>query len=170
MKNGEVIEKYGKKWVVLDTEFKTADGRNGILLLAADVWEYLPFDDVNSNYYPETSIYYPETTICSYLKEETKSLIGDEETGTVELLMTAENTIGLENEPYKTNGLFLLTTELYRKYKRFIPRMSYWWWTATAYSGDAYHVWFVHTNGLLDYILAYRGDIGVVPALVIFRR
>lgn len=167
MEPGSRIEKYGQKWIVLDDKFKTADGKEGTLVLAADVWEELPYDEHGGNYYPES-------TICQYMKEATKELIGDEETGTVELSMTAEDGTGWEHEPYKTKGLFLLTTDLYRKYRRFIPKMSDWWWLATAYSfygskhsGNSYNVRLVYTDGTLYNYYAYSGYYGVVPALII---
>ncbi len=167
MKNGEVITKYGEEWIVLDNEFKTADGKIGTLVLADDVWENRPFNEKGRNYYPES-------TICKYLEEATQELIGDEETGMVELSMIAEDGTGWEHEPYKTKGLFLLTTDLYRKYRRFIPKMSDWWWLATAYSffgskysGDSYRVRFVRTDGTLFINSAYHGHTGVVPAFIV---
>ena len=166
MKPGDRIERYGKKWIVLDEKFKTADGRDGTLVIAEDVWEYIEFDESGKNYYPES-------TICQYMKEETQKL-GDEETGTVELSMIAEDGTGWENEPYRTNGLFLLTTEMYRKYRRFIPKMSQWWWIATAYSfyesknsGYSSYVRIVDTDGTLNYNYAFGGNMGVAPALII---
>lgn len=167
MEPGSRIEKYGQEWIVLDNRFKTADGKEGTLVLAADVWEELPFDENVGNYYPKS-------TICKYMKEATEELIGDEETGTVELSMIAEDGTGWEHEPYRTSGLFLLTTEMYRKYRRFIPKMSKWWWTATAYSfyeakhsGSSHHVRYVLTDGTLYNNYAYYGYGGVVPALII---
>ncbi len=167
MEPGSRIERYGQEWIVLDNKFKAADGKEGTLILAADMWERLPFDEKGGNYYPES-------TICKYMEEATQELIGDEETGMVELSMTAEDGTGWEHEQYRTNGLFLLTTEMYRKYRRYIPKMSNWWWTATAYSfygskysGHSCNVRNVHTDGTLSNSNAYNGYRGVVPALII---
>lgn len=167
MEPGSRIEKYGQEWTVLDDRFKTADGKEGTLVLAADVWKKLPFDENGGNYYPES-------TICKYMKEATQELIGDKETGTVELSMIAEDGTGWEHEPYRTSGLFLLTTEMYRKYRRYIPKMSNWWWTATAHSfygskhsGHSYYVRNVLTDGTLNFNDTYYGGNGVVPALII---
>lgn len=62
----------------------------------------------------------------------------------------------------------LLTCDLYRKYRRCIPKFDGWWWTATPYSNHPYNgdlERLVLTSGALTYNYA-NPSYGVVPRLV----
>ena len=67
-----------------------------------------------------------------------------------------------------TQKIFLLTCDMYRKYRSVIPNLDDWWWLATAYStesnGYAHYARDVFSGGGLDYSAAYYGNGGVGPA------
>lgn len=75
---------------------------------------------------------------------------------------------GLKDYGETTQKIFLLTCDMYRKYRSVIPNLDDWWWLATAYStesnGYANNARNVYSDGSLNYYYAYRGHGGVRPA------
>lgn len=162
MKQGEVIKKFGREWVVLDTEYQTEEGA-GVLLQATEIWTHRKFDEDHN--------YYPDSDIKRFLEACTRSLAEDN-FGTVELSMLADDGTGWDESPCKVKGLFLLTEDMYREYRQWIPKLPDWWWLSTAdsfygnkYSGCSHLVRLVNAGGSLSGSNAYRG--GVAPALIL---
>ena len=65
----------------------------------------------------------------------------------------------------------ILSCDLYRKYRKIVPLFDEWMWTCTPwycgtpYSGDAYTVRHVHSDGTLNNIPAHTA-IGLAPACI----
>lgn len=57
----------------------------------------------------------------------------------------------------------LLPEALFLKYKSLLV-LDDWWWLATPYAGNADTARFVYTDGSLNIISAYHGNLGVRPA------
>lgn len=166
MKQGDKIEKFGRKWVVLDTEYPVAEG-TGVLLQATEIWTNHKFDSKHN--------YYPESEVRRFLEECTQELAEEPGSfGTVKLSMLANDGTGWEEPDFEVKGLFLLTEDMYRKYKRWIPELEDWWWLSTAdtfygskRSGYSCSVRLVSTDGSLGSSSAYRGNYGLAPALIL---
>lgn len=163
MKNGDIINVFGYDWEVLDMEYK----KDGILCLMKEPLTQMTFSDENKN---NPLNYYPTSNIVAYLKELSKEL---KKKGAkfkkIKLNLTAEDGSGWEKDKFKVKGLFLLTTNMYRKYRKYIRKKNNWWWTSTAYSfiaSNSNNVRIVSTDGSLGDYNADYGYYGVAPAAV----
>lgn len=153
-----VINYGGLDCIVLDVE----QGR--ILVLAKESIGNMPFDEGNSNNFPKG-------TLCKYLNREFIKKLKANGADTSALIPTTIDLTsddGLKDYGETTQKIFLLTCDMYRKYRSVIPNLDDWWWLATAYStesnGYARIARFVYSDGGLDYNNAYLGDLGVRPA------
>lgn len=153
-----VINYGGLDCIVLDVE------QDKILVLAKESIGNMPFDEGNSNNFPKG-------TLCKYLNGEFIKKLKANGADTSALIPTTIDLTsddGLKDYGETTQKIFLLTCDMYRKYRSVIPNLDDWWWLATAYStesnGYAYGARGVGSDGGLDYGSAYRGDIGVRPA------
>ena len=158
VKAGETVNAYGYEWEVLDTDYN-----GGILCLMKEQICEKKFDKDECNYYPESDI-------CAYLAELTEEF---EAKGasfeTVNLSMRADDGTRWDKDNYEVAGLFLLTVDLYREYRRYISNKANWWWLATAHSfssGNSSNARLVYTDGSLGDSDACNGDIGVAPACI----
>lgn len=153
-----VINYGGLDCIVLDVE------QDKILVLAKESIGNMPFDEGNSNNFPKG-------TLCKYLNDEFIKKLKADGADTSALIPTTIDLTsddGLKDYGETTQKIFLLTCDMYRKYRSVIPNLDDWWWLATAYStesnGYAYGARVVRSDGSLDYYYAYRGDFGVRPA------
>ena len=153
-----VISYGGLDCIVLDVE------QDKILVLAKESIGNMPFDEGNSNNFPKG-------TLCKYLNGEfIKKLKANGADTSVLIPTTIDLTSddGLKDYGETTQKIFLLTCDMYRKYRSVIPNLNDWWWLATAYStesnGYAYIARYVYSGGGLGYYNAYYGYIGVRPA------
>lgn len=153
-----VINYGGLDCIVLDVE------QDKILVLAKESIGNMPFDEGNSNNFPKG-------TLCKYLNGEFIKKLKANGADTSALIPTTIDLTsddGLKDYGETTQKIFLLTCDMYRKYRSVIPNLDDWWWLATAYStesnGYAYSARLVRSAGSLHYSLAYRGDNGVRPA------
>ena len=153
-----VISYGGLACIVLDVE------QDKILVLAKESIGNMPFDEGNSNNFPKG-------TLCKYLNGEFIKKLKANGADTSALIPTTIDLTsddGLKDYGETTQKIFLLTCDMYRKYRSVIPNLNDWWWLATAYStesnGYAYGARYVLSGGSLSVISAYRGDIGVRPA------
>ena len=144
--------------IVLDVE------QDKILVLAKESIGNMPFDEGNSNNFPKG-------TLCKYLNDEFIKKLKADGADTSALIPTTIDLTsddGLKDYGETTQKIFLLTCDMYRKYRSVIPNLDDWWWLATAYStesnGYAYYARFVGSDGSLGYSYAYYGDGGVRPA------
>lgn len=153
-----VINYGGLDCIVLDVE------QDKILVLAKESIGNMPFDEGNSNNFPKG-------TLCKYLNGEFIKKLKANGADTSALIPTTIDLTsddGLKDYGETTQKIFLLTCDMYRKYRSVIPNLDDWWWLATAYStesnGYAYIARSVDSDGSLDYYSAYRGRSGVRPA------
>lgn len=153
-----VINYGGLDCIVLDVE------QDKILVLAKESIGNMPFDEGNSNNFPKG-------TLCKYLNDEFIKKLKADGADTSALIPTTIDLTsddGLKDYGETTQKIFLLTCDMYRKYRSVIPNLDDWWWLATAYStefnGYAYYARNVYSDGSLNYDTAYGGDIGVRPA------
>lgn len=153
-----VINYGGLDCIVLDVE------QDKILVLAKESIGNMPFDEGNSNNFPKG-------TLCKYLNGEFIKKLKANGADTSALIPTTIDLTsddGLKDYGETTQKIFLLTCDMYRKYRSVIPNLDDWWWLATAYStesnGYAYGARVVDSDGSLLGNSAYGGDIGVRPA------
>lgn len=153
-----VISYGGLDCIVLDVE------QDKILVLAKESIGNMPFDEGNSNNFPKG-------TLCKYLNGEFIKTIKANGADTSALIPTTIDLTsddGLKDYGETTQKIFLLTCDMYRKYRSIIPNLDDWWWLATAYStesnGYAGHARRVSSDGSLSNYFAYGGYCGVRPA------
>lgn len=153
-----VISYGGLDCIVLDVE------QDKILVLAKESIGNMPFDEGNSNNFPKG-------TLCKYLNGEfikTLKANGADTSALIPTTIDLTSDDGLKDYGETTQKIFLLTCDMYRKYRSIIPNLDDWWWLATAYStesnGYASHARTVDSDGSLDISGAFNGDDGVRPA------
>lgn len=153
-----VINYGGLDCIVLDVE------QDKILVLAKESIGNMPFDEGNSNNFPKG-------TLCKYLNGEFIKKLKANGADTSALIPTTIDLTsddGLKDYGETTQKIFLLTCDMYRKYRSVIPNLDDWWWLATAYStesnGYARYARGVGSGGSLGNGRAYIGGIGVRPA------
>ena len=155
-----VINYGGLDCIVLDVE------QDKILVLAKESIGNMPFDEGNSNNFPKG-------TLCKYLNGEFIKKLKANGADTSALIPTTIDLTsddGLKDYGETTQKIFLLTCDMYRKYRSVIPNLDDWWWLATAYStesngyaGIARRVYSDGSLGISDGG-AYYGNDGVRPA------
>lgn len=153
-----VINYGGLDCIVLDVE------QDKILVLAKESIGNMPFDEGNSNNFPKG-------TLCKYLNGEFIKKLKANGADTSALIPTTIDLTsddGLKDYGETTQKIFLLTCDMYRKYRSVIPNLDDWWWLATAYStesnGYAHYARYVGSDGSLYNRSAYIGLNGVRPA------
>lgn len=153
-----VINYGGLDCIVLDVE------QDKILVLAKESIGNMPFDEGNSNNFPKG-------TLCKYLNGEFIKKLKANGADTSALIPTTIDLTsddGLKDYGETTQKIFLLTCDMYRKYRSVIPNLDDWWWLATAYStesnGYAYRARYVNSDGSLGNNTACNGSNGVRPA------
>ena len=153
-----VISYGGLDCIVLDVE------QDKILVLAKESIGNMPFDEGNSNNFPKG-------TLCKYLNGEfikTLKANGADTSALIPTTIDLTSDDGLKDYGETTQKIFLLTCDMYRKYRSIIPNLDDWWWLATAYStesnGYAHYARSVYSDGGLYGSIACYGDYGVRPA------
>lgn len=153
-----VINYGGLDCIVLDVE------QDRILVLAKESIGNMPFDEGNSNNFPKG-------TLCKYLNGEFIKKLKTNGADTSALIPTTIDLTsddGLKDYGETTQKIFLLTCDMYRKYRSIIPNLDDWWWLATAYStesnGYARSARIVGSDGGLGSFIACIGYCGVRPA------
>lgn len=153
-----VISYGGLDCIVLDVE------QDKILVLAKESIGNMPFDEGNSNNFPKS-------TLCKYLNGEfikTLKANGADTSALIPTTIDLTSDDGLKDYGETTQKIFLLTCDMYRKYRSIIPNLDDWWWLATAYStesnGYAHNARTVNSDGSLNDNNAYNGINGVRPA------
>lgn len=153
-----VINYGGLDCIVLDVE------QDKILVLAKESIGNMPFDEGNSNNFPKG-------TLCKYLNDEFIKKLKADGADTSALIPTTIDLTsddGLKDYGETTQKIFLLTCDMYRKYRSVIPNLDDWWWLATAYStesnGYADYARYVYSDGSLISYIACIGLYGVRPA------
>lgn len=154
-----VINFGGLDCIVLDVE------KDKVLVLAKESIGNMPFDENNSNNFPNG-------TLCKFLNEDFIKKLkknGADVSAIIPTTIDLTSDDGLKDYGETTQKVFLLTCDMYRKYRYIIPNLDDWWWLATAYStesnySNASRARFVYSDGSLGSINAYYGRRGVRPA------
>lgn len=153
-----VINFGGLDCIVLDVE------KDKVLVLAKESIGNMPFDENNSNNFPNG-------TLCKFLNEDFIKKLkknGADVSAIIPTTIDLTSDDGLKDYGETTQKVFLLTCDMYRKYRYIIPKLDDWWWLATAYStksnGYANSARSVSSDGSLDSFYACNGNFGVRPA------
>lgn len=153
-----VINFGGLDCIVLDVE------KDKVLVLAKESIGNMPFDENNSNNFPNG-------TLCKFLNEDFIKKLkknGADVSAIIPTTIDLTSDDGLKDYGETTQKVFLLTCDMYRKYRYIIPNLDDWWWLATAYStesnGYANIARGVTSDGSLGSHNAYNGYSGVRPA------
>lgn len=152
IKDGEHFTYKGIEFIRLGRE------QGGILCITAKIWKTLPFDKDGCNNFKKASI-------CKVLNNEFRPLLDDNDLLTYQMDLIADNGDKAYGSLCVHAGL--LSADLYRKYRDYIPSYNDWIWLCTPWycSGFAGNVRIVYTDGALNYVNAYYA-CGVVPACI----
>lgn len=154
-----VINFGGLDCIVLDVE------KDKVLVLAKESIGNMAFDENNSNNFQNG-------TLCKFLNGDFIKKLkanGADVSGIIPTTIDLTSDDGLKDYGETTQKVFLLTCDMYRKYRSLIPNLDNWWWLATAYSTesngyarDARNV--LSDGGLGNGRAYYGGRRGVRPA------
>ena len=152
--------KDGEHFMYNSIEFiRLGKEQGGIFCITAKVWKELPFDKNSCNNYTKSSL-------RKELQERFLPLLDEADLLPYEMDLTADN--GDTAYGKCTDKVGLISCDLYRKYRNFIPLFDEFMWTCTAWhciSGNANNVRDVHASGALGDNVAYSA-FGVVPACI----
>lgn len=152
IKDGERFTYKGIEFIRLGKE------QGGILCIAAKIWETLPFDESGCNDFRIASIRIA-------LNTEFFSLLDDNDLLPYVMDLTADN----GDKAYGKLCVYvgLLSADLYRKYRDYIPKYDGWVWLCTPWYCSYYggYVRDVNTDGALNSSGAHA-EGGVVPAVI----
>ena len=152
IKDGERFTYKGIEFIRLGKE------QGGILCITAKIWKILPFDKNGCNNFGNASI-------CKVLNDVFRPLLDDNDLLTYKMNLTADN--GDKEYGVWCARVGLLSADLYRKYRDYIPSYNDWVWLCTPWyrSGIAYGACVVNTDGTLYGDFASYAN-GVVPAVI----
>lgn len=152
IKDGEHFTYKGIEFIRLGKE------QGGILCITAKIWKTLPFDKDGCNNFKKASI-------CKVLNNEFRPLLDDNDLLTYQMDLTADNGDKAYGSLCVHAGL--LSADLYRKYRDYIPSYNDWVWLCTPWycSGIASYVRGVCAVGTLGGSNADNA-FGVVPACI----
>ena len=140
LRSGDRFEFCGFEWVLL------GDEQGGKLAVMADIIGEYPFDESNKNDWRKS-------TLRAELNEEFIKKLDASALLPFVSDLTADD--GLKDYGTSEDLVFLLSCDLYRKYRAVMPKYNTWTWTITPYStlpSDAYIERIVFTDGTLyDY-------------------
>ena len=151
-KPGEIFSYNGVSFVALGVE------QGGLLAIVAEpLEEEMAYDKERCNDWRKSSL-------REYLNGEYLEALGKEQLLPFTSDLTADD--GMKDYGTSEDFVFLLSDNLYRKYRAFVPSYGVWWWTITPYSchpSSAPNERYVHTDGSLDYYHAINA-YAVAPA------
>lgn len=151
---GERVFHNGHPFIALGVE------QGGLLVISEEMIGEQPFDKDGSNDWRSSSL-------RNYLNGEYLDQIGRE--GLLPFTSDLTTDDGMKDYGASKDYVFLLSCDLYRKYRDFIPKRDSWWWTITGWSANpsfANVVWFVNTSGAFHNSNAVVSN-GVVPSLLL---
>ena len=151
---GERFTRGGIEFVALGME------QGGVLAVAAKRLEdEMAYDEDGSNDWRKSSLrkYLNEEFVKNFDKGDLLPFVSD---------LTSDD--GMTDYGTSEDFVALLSDNLYRKYRKFMPQYDTWVWTITPWSchpGDAYTERLVNTSGALNDSNAVIGN-GVAPACI----
>lgn len=154
---GDIVQLAGKDFIVLGRE------NGGVAVITKEVVGYMEFGR-NGDYTNSAVRRYCNDTFYRMLVRaigaenilfHTVDLIADDGTG------------GSCIDDFVS----LITTERYRRYRKYLPALGKWWWTATMVNADredyARRVCCVRTNGIFSWGSSDNNDGGVRPFCIL---
>lgn len=151
-KPGEQFEYNGVKFTALGEE------QGGILAIVSELLEdEMPLDKSNRNDWRTSSLrkYLNGEYLEQFNRGDLLPFVSD---------LTSDD--GMKNYGTAEDYVFLLSCDLYRKYRESVPRFNNWWWTLTPWTctpSYAYGARIVGSAGEVSSISACNG-LGVAPA------
>ena len=154
----------GVEWVALESR------PNMVLALAADVLKdgegntrYMPFDEDNKNDFAAASV---RAFLNGDFLEELAAAGADKD-AFVPIVLDLTSDDGLDDYGTDSAKIGLITDQMYRAFRKIIPKASEDYWTCTPFSternGYKSFVRYVSTSGALINARAYYGNRGVRP-------
>ena len=122
---GSAIEIGDRSYIVLEHR---NDGTTAVI--TKDFWKDMEFDN-DSGDYAKSAV---RTALNNEFYNEVANAVGVESIIEHEVNLTADD--GTNKGVVCRDNVSLLTTDLYRKYRDFLPAYGSWWWTATPYSTE----------------------------------
>ncbi|MEG1844658.1 MAG: DUF6273 domain-containing protein [Clostridia bacterium] len=158
---GSLFEYGGIKWAVLDFSGGFA------LCISANVVCQRAFDDHNRNNFKGS-------TLRAWLNGEfIDNLVasGANRSAFIDIDIDLTSDDGLEDYGLDLVKVGLITCDMYREYRRYMPQVKGWWWTCTPQStesgADGKYVRNVSASGALGNSYAFNGNVGVRPLCAI---
>ena len=153
---GSDIEIGDRSYIVLEHR---NDGTTAVI--TKDFWKRMEFDN-DSGDYAESAV---RNALNNEFYNEVANAVGVESIIEHEVNLTADD--GTNKGVVCRDNVSLLTTDLYRKYRDFLPAYGSWWWTATPYSTEfPRRVCYVNGDGTL-YWNSCCYSRGVRPFLIL---
>ena len=154
---GDVVRLAGKDFIVLGRE----DG--GVAVITKEVVEYMEFGR-NADYTNSAVRRYCNDTFYRMLA----GAIGAENILSHAVDLIADDGTG---GGFIDDFVSLITTERYRRYRKYLPALGKWWWTATRVNADmedyARNVCCVDSGGVLSWSNSDRDCGGVRPFCIL---
>lgn len=151
-KPSEQFEYNGIKFTALGEE------QGGVLAIVSELLgEEMPLDESNKNDWRTSSLrkYLDGEYLEQFNRGDLLPFVSD---------LTSDD--GMKDYGTAEDYVFLLSCDLYRKYRESVPRFNNWWWTLTPWTctpSYASSARIVSTDGTLNYNDACNGH-GVAPA------
>ena len=123
VKPGATVKIGGREYIVLDHSKDTT------AVITKDPWRSMEFGD--SGNYAESAV---RNALNKEFLSEVSSAVGVESIIEHEVDLLAED--GTNEGSSCRDKVSLLTVDLYRRYRKFLPAYGSWWWTATPYSTE----------------------------------
>ena len=123
VKPGTTVKIGGREYIVLDHSKDTT------AVITKDFWKDMEFGD--SGNYAESAV---RNALNNEFLSEVSSAVGVESIIEHEVDLLAED--GTNEGSSCRDKVSLLTVDLYRRYRKFLPAYGSWWWTATPYSTE----------------------------------
>lgn len=166
VKAGDKILFKGYEWIVLDECIDPFDG--GALVVMADNWKNEEF--CFNEECKQGCNNYATSSLRKLLNEELLPELGENNLIKWKVSLEADN--GDDAYGEIEDKVFILNMELYRRYKKVMPKWKDWTWTCTPWyclgqtAGYALNVRLVYPDGSVDNNVAHSA-IGVAPACVL---
>lgn len=153
------ISKPGDRFEYNDVMFTVlGEEQGGVLAIVSELLEeVMPLDERNKNDWRTSSLrkYLNGEYLEQFNRGDLLPFVSD---------LTADD--GMKDYGTAEDYIFLLSCDLYRKYRESVPRFNNWWWTLTPWTCNpslAHNARIVYSSGVVSSGSAYAGN-GVAPA------
>ena len=152
---GATIKIGGREYIVLDHSKDTT------AVITKDFWKRMEFDN-DSGDYRSSAV---RTALNTKFYNEVANVVGAKSIIPHKVDLLADD--GTNEGISCRDKVSLLTVDLYRRYRKFLPAYGSWWWTATPYSMEYPRlVCFVSDDGTLFWRNCFCSR-GVRPFLIL---